>query len=94
MPYDLLLPKKLSRLWRVKVQDREALYEEPHITIWRKSSRYRFSLRRRIFLDPKPDPTDVPQSLLNHIGNHWDELCDAWNERFPANPVEEPEEES
>jgi hypothetical protein len=75
------------------VQDREALYEEPHITIWRKAVRYRFSLRRRVFLDPKPDPSAIPQSLLTHIYIHWEDLCDAWNARFPANPVDDADEE-
>lgn len=80
-------------IWRVKIQDREALYEEPHITIWRKANRYRYSLRHQIFLDPQPDPADVPQLLLNHVHQHWDELCRQWNDRFPANPVYETEEE-
>ena len=64
MPYDMRLPKRLRKLWRVKIQDREALYEEPHVTIWRKDQKWRYSLRRRIFLDPQPDPALVPGEIL------------------------------
>jgi len=63
MPYDLPLPKKFKKLWKIKIQDKELLYEEPHVTIWRKEIRWRFGLRRRGFLDPQPDPGDVPAAI-------------------------------
>ena len=31
------LPKKLRNLWKVKIQDKELLYEQPHVTIWAKA---------------------------------------------------------
>ena len=87
MPYDLLLPKTLRRLWKAKIQDKEVLYEEPHVTIWRKGTRWRYSLRRRVFLDPQPDPGEVPAEILDVIEKNYDELCRQWDERFPTNPV-------
>ena len=93
MPYDLPLPKSLRRLWKAKIQDKEALYEEPHLTIWRRGTKWRYSLRRRVFLDPQPDPGEVPAELLSVIDKSFDELCRQWNVRFPSNPVAEDEED-
>ena len=87
MPYDLRLPGTLKRLWKVKIQDKETLYEEPHVTIWRKDTKWRYGLRRRIFLDPKPDPGEVPGAILRLVTVNYDELCRQWNIRFPRNPV-------
>jgi hypothetical protein len=89
MPYDLPLPAKLKKLWKVKIQDKELLYEEPHVTIWRKETRWRFGLRRRDFLDPRPDPGDVPYEIRRLIDENFDELCRQWDVRFPTNPVAE-----
>lgn len=62
MPYDLRLPRKFKDLWKVKIQDKELLYEEPHLTIWKSSTRWRWGLHRHAFLDTKPDPTTVPST--------------------------------
>ena len=87
MPYDLPLPKKLRKLWKVKIQDKELLYEEPHVTIWRKDTKWRYSLRRRVFLDPQPDPNKVAEEVLRVIEKNHDELVRQWDARFPTNPV-------
>jgi len=87
MPYNLQLPKKLRKLWKVKIQDREALYEEPHVTIWRKDQKWRYSLRNRRFLDPQPDPSEVPDEIAELIEAQIEELTRQWDERFPQNPV-------
>ncbi|HEX4056410.1 MAG TPA: hypothetical protein VHX86_19285 [Tepidisphaeraceae bacterium] len=89
MPFDLPLPKKLRSLWKVKVQDKEALYEEPHVTIWRKASKWRYSLRSRAFLDKKPDPGEIPKEVMDLIHENFDELIRQWDERFPTNRVAE-----
>ena len=72
---------------KVKIQDKEALYEEPHVTIWRKGTKWRYGLRSHSFLDPKPPPGEVAAEVLAVIDEKWDELCQAWNARFPKNPV-------
>lgn len=66
MPYNLRLPKRLSKLWKVKVQDKELLYEEPHVTVWRKDMKWRYGLRRRAFLDPQPETTEGHEPLTVH----------------------------
>ena len=93
MPYDLHLPKKLRKLWKVKIQDREALYEEPHVTIWRRDEKWRYSIRRLGFLDLQPDPSEVPAEIVALIDQQIDELTQQWNLRFPQNPVAEEEED-
>ena len=93
MPYDLLLPKKLKDLWKVKVQDKELLYEQPHVTIWKKATRWRWELRSRSFLDPQPHPGEVPKEILDLIAANYDELCRQWDARFPSNPVSGSEDE-
>jgi hypothetical protein len=87
MPYDLRLPKQFRKLWKVKIQDKELLYEEPHVTIWRKGIKWRYGLRNRDFLDPQPDPGDVPEDIQACIARNHEELCRQWNIRFPTNPV-------
>ena len=87
MPYDLPLPKDLKKLWKVKIQDKELLYEEPHVTIWRKDMKWRYSLRRRVLLDPQPDLGRVPREILGVIEENHEELCRQWDLRFPKNPV-------
>lgn len=93
MPYDMWLPKRLRKLWKIKIQDRETLYEEPHVTIWRKDQKWRYSLRSRCFLDPQPDPAEVPEEILGLIEQQFEELCRQWNDRFPQNPVAEEEDD-
>jgi hypothetical protein len=87
MPYDLPLPKKHKSLWKVKIQDEEALYEEPHVTIWRREIKWRYGLRRHAFLDPQPDPGEVLEDILDAIEENYDELVRQWDARFPTNPV-------
>lgn len=94
MPYNMRLSKKLRTLWKVKIQDRETLYEEPHVTIWRKDEKWRYGLRTRCFLDPKPDPAEVPNEIVELIEAQYKKLCQEWNARFPQNPVTESEDDN
>jgi len=84
----------LRKLWKVKIQDREALYEEPHVTIWRKDQKWRYSLRHGRFLDPQRDPSEVQNEIVDLIKEQIEELCRQWNERFPQNPVAAEEDEN
>jgi hypothetical protein len=92
MPYELLLPNAL-RPWKVKIFDNELLFEEPHVTIIFKSTRWRFSLRSRNFLDKSPEPSQVPSRVVAQIEANLETLCDEWNARFPTNPIAQLEEE-
>jgi hypothetical protein len=93
MPFDLPLPRRIKDLWKVKVQDKELLYEEPHVTILKKAKKWRWGLRSRAFLDPKPDPSEVLKEILDLIEANYDELCRQWDARFPSNPVAEEEDD-
>ena len=46
-------------------------------------------LRDRRFMDKVPDPDDVPKAVLDAITQAFDEACEAWNNMYPDNPVEE-----
>ena len=86
MPYELHMPGQLQPPYRVKIQDNETA-EEPHVTILRRSTRYRYSLRGGGFLDPRPDPKDVDKRVVDHIERHMGELREVWDRMFPHNPV-------
>jgi hypothetical protein len=38
-------------------------------------------------MDRRPNPADVPESLLEVIRQHWDWLCRQWDAKYPDNPV-------
>lgn len=92
MPYKLEVPKPYQH-WKVKIFDKESLYEEPHVTILFKGTKWRYGLRGREFLDDRPNPSDVPDEVLNAIDANHDELCKEWDSSFPKNPVRGCEEE-
>jgi hypothetical protein len=87
MPFKLALPATLEQIWKVKILDKETLYEEPHVTILRKMQKWRWSLRRKIFLDINPPVKDVDAGVLTAIEANLDELRRHWNVLFPKNPV-------
>lgn len=88
MPYELELPQKVRQQhWKVKIFDKETLYEDPHVTILFKTTRWRWGLRTRDFLDEKPRPGDVPHQVLKAIEDNYERLCREWDGRFPTNPV-------
>lgn len=84
------LPKNLKQArWKVKIQDKERL-EPPHVSILRKTDKWRINLRTKEFLDDKPDPKDVPAELLSLIfaAAYWKNICTKWDAKYPDNPVE------
>jgi hypothetical protein len=91
MPYKLPLPNALKR-WKVKILDNELLFEEPHATIVCKEELWRYGLRRRDFLDDEPNPDRVPKQLMAEITAKYETLRQAWDARFPTNPVSPAEE--
>ena len=87
MPYDVPVPEQLRRLWKVKVWDAEVPREEPHVTIIRKTRKWRVSVRTLEFLDAEPPPREVPAEVLDAIRADLPNVTSAWNERHPHNPV-------
>jgi hypothetical protein len=88
MPYYLPVPKKLKAVWKIKIWDNEVL-EEPHVTVLRKSTKWRYGLRRRGFMDAQPDPGQVPKTIRDLIDENYEELCRQWDILFPTNCVVE-----
>lgn len=87
MPYDHPLPSSLKKQgWRVKIRDRERL-EEPHVTIIRRTTCWRFGLRCRGFLDDAPDPAAIPSEVMDAIESGCNRLIAEWDRRYPENPV-------
>ena len=88
MPYDHPVPEPFgSSGWKMKIRDRER-NEEPHVTIIRKQSFWRFGLRSLVFLDRLPDPRDVPSEITKTIHRDLDLFCQAWDAMYPQNPVQ------
>jgi len=96
MPYRLNLPRKLRvQGWKVKIQEKERL-EPPHVTVWHGDEMWRISLRTGGFLVPPGGSwNDIDagvRDLIEDVDN-WKGLCDAWDERYPHNPVSSAEED-
>lgn len=90
MPVNFPLSSPLAQAgWRVKIQEKEIL-EPPHVTVIRGTRKWRINLRSRgriEFLDRVPPPREVPRALLREIRAKWKTLCDAWDRKYPENPV-------
>jgi hypothetical protein len=72
--------------WKVKVRQHERL-EEPHVSVMRKTSTWRWGLRSQDFLDVVPDPRDVPANLVGWLARHCGALSALWDAVYPENPV-------
>jgi hypothetical protein len=94
VPFDLSLPVRFRRArWKVKIREKETR-EPPHVTILRGTKAWRINLRTGEFMDPEPDPTDVPSGLVDYVTSEkvWKRLCEEWNKKYPNNPVQMDEE--
>jgi hypothetical protein len=95
MAYTLPLTDALQKArWKVKIRDKETR-EPPHVTIIRGTVAWRIDLRSAEFMDEVPDPSEVPEDLLDLIEDKatWQQLCDEWDQMYPSNPVVESETE-
>ena len=87
MPYTLPLPAEWrDQGWKVKIHGDER-NEEPHVTVIRKTRRWRLSLRTGEFLDRTPPVRDVPDALVEWIWSCREELRREWDRMYPENPV-------
>ena len=95
MAYSLPLTVALRKArWKVKIRDKETR-EPPHVTIIRGTDAWRIDLRSGGFMDADPDPSEVPEELIDLIKTdaNWQQLCDEWDQMYPSNPVSEDENE-
>ncbi len=90
MPFSLDLPKRLRvKGWKVKIQEKERL-EPPRVTVWHGEEVWRIGLRDRRFLVPPGGGwKDIDQEVRTLIEDedHWEQLRNAWDQRYPSNPV-------
>ncbi len=89
MAFNLRLPDAVRKArWKVKIRDKETR-EPPHLTIIRGTDAWRLNLRTGEFMDEKPDPSDVPNEIIDLINEEetWQQLCDEWDAMYPDNPL-------
>jgi hypothetical protein len=92
--FDLPLPESLRKArWKVKIRDKETR-EHPHVTILRGTKAWRINLRTGEFMDGDPDPTEVPNQIVELIEQKatWQRLQHEWDRMYPNNPVSSDEE--
>jgi hypothetical protein len=93
MPFDVPLPKKLrAEGWKVKIRDKERV-EPPHVTVMHQTEEWRLGLRdRQLLVPPGGRIRDIDPEVMEIIEDHWDRLIEAWDEKYPENPVSGAEE--
>ncbi len=93
MPYDLDLPKRLkAKGWKVKIREKERL-EPPHVTVLCGKKEWRIGLRDREFLVPPGGKWgDLDDEVREIIEAKWKELQDAWDRKYPSNPISSQEQ--
>jgi len=87
--FNLRLPDALRKArWKVKIRDKETR-EPPHVTIIRGTEAWRIDLRTGQFMDAQPDPSDVPNEIVELVMQEetWQRLCDEWDAMYPNNSV-------
>jgi hypothetical protein len=87
VPFILTVPEPwASGGWKIRILDRE-WGEEPHFNFFRGARYWRFGMRRRAFMDPNPDPREVPREVVAFaLQNLWLLACE-WDAAHPRNPV-------
>jgi hypothetical protein len=94
MPGPIELSKRLrAEGWKVKIYANERL-EPPHLTLICREMVWRIGLRERDFmLPPGGRWKDIDPEIRTILEQHWDDLCNAWDELHPSNPVSSEENE-
>ncbi|HEX8390747.1 MAG TPA: hypothetical protein VF665_00200 [Longimicrobium sp.] len=87
MPFALPLPIEWKQSgWRVRIAEKERV-EPPHVTIRRRERTWRLGLRDGRFLDRRPPPSEVPDTLLTIVTSAFPVLIEEWDRKYPHNPV-------
>jgi hypothetical protein len=94
MPFQLALPRKFkTEGWKVKIREKERV-EPPHVTIMHKTEEWRLGLRdRQLLVPPGGRIRDIDAEVMAIIDEHWQELIEAWDEKYPENPVSSAEDD-
>jgi hypothetical protein len=88
MPFELPLPRKLKAAgWKVKIREKERV-EPPHVTVMHKADEWRLGLRdQRLLAPPGGRIKDIDPGVMQIIEDHWERLFEAWDVKYPENPV-------
>ena len=88
MPYVVPLPRKLkAEGWKVKIREKERV-EPPHVTVMHKAEEWRLGLRDKQLLEPPGGQIrDIDPAVMQIIEENWEQLKEAWDEKYPENPV-------
>jgi hypothetical protein len=94
MPFDVPLPKKLkAEGWKVKIREKERV-EPPHVTVMHKADEWRLGLRdKELLVPPGGRIKDIDPAVMQIIEEYWEQLIEAWDEKYPENPVSSAEDE-
>ncbi len=94
MPFELALPKKLKAGgWKVKIREKERV-EPPHVTIMHKADEWRLGLRdRQLLVPPGGRIKDIDAEVMTIVDEHWESLQEAWDTKYPSNPISSEDEE-
>jgi len=94
VPFNLPLPAFFNQArWKVKIREKEQR-EPPHATVLRGTKAWRIDLRTGEFMDRRPDSAEIPPELIEYIKaeENWRRLCEAWDLKYPTNPVQQTED--
>jgi hypothetical protein len=88
MPFDLPLPKTLkAEGWKAKIREKERV-EPPHVTIMHKADEWRLGLRdKQLLVPPGGRIKDIDPEVMRIIDENWEQLIEAWDRKYPDNPV-------
>jgi hypothetical protein len=94
MPFEVPLPRKLkAEGWKVKIREKERV-EPPHVTISHKADEWRLGLRDKTLLVPPGGRIkDIDPAVMHIIEEQWEALIEAWDAKYPENPVSSAEDE-
>jgi hypothetical protein len=94
MPFSLPLPRKLNAEgWKVKIREKERV-EPPHVTVMHKTDEWRLGLRdRQLLVPPGGRIRDINADVMAIIDENWEQLIQAWDEKYPENPVSSAEDD-
>jgi hypothetical protein len=93
MPFELPLPRKhKAEGWKVKIREKERV-EPPHVTVMHKADEWRLGLRdKQLLVPPGGRIKDIDPGVMRFIEEHWEQLREAWDAKYPENPVSSAED--
>ena len=93
MPFNLPSPRRLrAEGWKVKIREKERV-EPPHVTVIHKADEWRLGLRdAQLLMPPGGRIKDIDSAVMQIIEEHWQQLIEAWDAKYPENPVSSAED--